>query len=189
MAYRKLKTLIETTIKFKKRLPAGLSKKFYLRAEYLIIKARQISILNARITRNVKKYYKSKCLKSWTSASCQKVLSELHLDTETFFYMAAKLNDLFNEGFSDLYKNKKFKKNSSVKQIAVIRNNLLEHSHNGRNPLENEECAFYLSKKYGVCVRSKSRADGKSKSYSAVLEQWLPVIIAELNSAKCNVGE
>ncbi len=159
-----MKILYQELTRFKKLLPQNCDQKFLERAEYLIIKSRQLLIIDNRINKSIDRFYRDFYRKKdCREVKYQALLSELYLDTETFFYVAARLVDLLFEGMKGIVKITKDEK-TKFDRIMIIRNQLLEHSHKPGQPIENEICQFGLNKSYGVYVRSAKGAD-KGRPY------------------------
>lgn len=132
------------------------------RVEYMIIKVKQLDIIDRRIRRNIKIYYGIK--DNWKSDRFQQVLSELWLDTESFFYTASKLINLYFEGLNDIFRfgRNPTKQLNSCDAIQKIRSQLIEHSHRGQS-IENELNQFGLNAKYGTYLRSTKRKGTRTR--------------------------
>ena len=154
-----LKALSQELIRFKNLLCENRNRKFLERAEYMIIKGKQLLIIDRRINRNSSRFYRDYYKKKrWQTRGYQNLLSELYLDTEIFFYIASRLIDLFFDGMRGVVEVSK-KERKRFHRIMTIRNELLEHNQKPGRPIEDEICQFGLNKSYGVYVRSFKGAD------------------------------
>lgn len=159
-----LKILHNQLIAFKSKMShsSSINQAILHRAEYAIIKSRQLLIVDNRINKNMNKLY---CFfhkkRKIQENEYQDLLSELLLDAENFFYIASRLIDLLSKGMQEINLLSKTKKNKKFGRIMTIRNELLEHSQKPGKPIENEICAFGYNKKYGPYLRASKNADDK----------------------------
>lgn len=125
----------------------------------MIIKGKQMMIVDHRINKNVTRFYSDFYKKKyWKSSEYQNLLCELYLDTESFFYIATRIVDLIFEGFQNVIRIPKSNR-KRFSRLLKIRNQLLEHSHKPGRPIEDEICQFGINQRYGVYVRSSKGAD------------------------------
>ena len=183
-----LKILYESLLTFKVSLPQSSPCKFIERAEYLIIKGKQLLIIDRRINRNIGRYYRDFYRKKkWRAKTYQALLSELYLDTETFFYVASRLINLLFDGMQGIIKITKGEK-KKFDRIMIIRNQLLEHSEKPERPIENEICQFGLNRRYGVYVRSFKGADAgrpyRDRAYYPIRNNFAKDLVKVLGSVK-----
>jgi len=124
------------------------------RVEYMIIKVIQLDIIDRRIRKNIRNYYNIK--KNNAKINLQQVLYEMLLDTETFFYTASKLINLFFEGLSEALSLKRNLADNfpHFKAIQKTRSEMVEHSHKNNKPLNYELNQFGFNSKYGPYLRS-----------------------------------
>jgi len=156
------KELLALLIKLKKHPKIHDKICYSERVEYMIIKVKQLDIIDRRIRRNIKIYYSIK--DNYQSDIFQQALAELWLDAESFFYVASKLVDLYFEGLNDVFHfgRNPTKQLASCYKIQTIRNQLIEHS-NRRQPIENELNQFGLNTTYGPYLRSVKRKGTRTR--------------------------
>lgn len=159
---RNLLQLLNAAKRLKKSLPSNIDSKYMHRAEYLIVKANQLIIIDRRVLREIREIdLIRKNLNYWMTSQFQLEFSKLILDTESFFYVASKFIDLYFEGLKELFNVKRIAKKQcpACERILNIRNNLIEHSHSGTRLVEDEVCSFGYNSRYGPYIRASKGAD------------------------------
>jgi hypothetical protein len=185
---RRILLLVEATKELKFYLKNANSR-YLQRAEYLIIKAQQLAVIDRRITRNIRSINlrRKEGSNYWRLRRFQTTFSELMLDAESFFYVASKFIDLLFEGLQrPLGFNRNSKKSlKACSRISDIRNNLIEHSHSGKRHIADEMCSNGYNAKYGPYIRSARGADNgktlQSRAYMLLRNEFVKEILSVIN--------
>lgn len=125
--------------------------KYINRAEYMLIKLKQLSIIDGRIRESIKLLGKKNEFE-------QGLLHKLYLDYESFFYVSTKYMDLFFEGMDFLSKEVKVAQGQKwYKTLQTIHNVFLKHSHDRKSQVSSEINSFGFNRFYGPYTKRSGK--------------------------------